>query len=69
MCAQVPSSEVDPARGSVGPSSEEDPARGSVGPSGEAGRPRERLALKRGEPHPRGHPPCHPCGPRGPPGL
>jgi hypothetical protein len=36
MCAWVPSSEADPARGGVKASSEADPARGSVYPSSEA---------------------------------
>jgi hypothetical protein len=48
--------------------------RGGPRPRGcwalERGRPcpKERLTLERGEPRPRAHPPCHPGGPRGPPG-
>jgi hypothetical protein len=51
-----PSSEAGLARGGVLPSSEADPARGSVLPSSEA-------SLAQG-----GIQPCHPGGPRGPPG-
>jgi hypothetical protein len=36
MCAWVPSSEADPARGGAQPSSEADPARGGVKASSEA---------------------------------
>jgi hypothetical protein len=55
-----------PRRGGVEPSSEADLARGSV-ESLERGELRswERLTLERGEPRPRGHPPCHPVGLRG----
>jgi hypothetical protein len=66
-CVQVSSSEAVLAEGVLSPRARRTSLRG-VEPSSEADPAWERLTLERGEPRPRGHPPCHPGGLRGPPG-